>query len=165
MLWLYRPHAVAQRLPRSKTEGERERQAGRPPILRLYTLMKLFYTDWTCFTLKQIRAALFPGASLRNLMVPCRSLSAKSSHSGRQDEGWGAGGGIEADRGWSENDAVSRIWREGRRKLWHVSRMKVNDTEDHQDYANSAGRKRTSGRSAEEGGGGRAEPSKITQTG
>lgn len=103
-------------------------------ILGSCSLMNL-YADWTRFTLKQIRAAFFLGANLAISMLPYRSLSTQSSHSGRQER-WGAGGARETDSGWSEDDPLSEFRTEGRGQLWHISTMKVNGTEDLQDNAN-----------------------------
>lgn len=126
MFWLYRQHAASQLYPRSK------RKLG-GPILGLYSLIHL-YTDWTCFTLKQIRTAFFPGATLTISILPYRSPSAQSSHSGR----WERKMRGNINRQWVEWGWSSvRVWSRGRRQLWHISRMKVNGTEDLQDNAKS----------------------------
>lgn len=97
---------------------------------------------------------------LRNFTLPYRSLSAKSSHSGRRRaEMRGRRGNKNRQRvegGWSH----VRVWSKGGRKLWHFSRMKVNGTEDLQDYANE---KRSAGRSMEEQARKRVASLKMTQ--
>lgn len=106
------------------------------PELGSYCLLNL-HACWTHFTLKQIRAAPFLGASLTISILPYRSLSARSSHSGRQERQMRSRRGNNnrqwVEWGWSSVRELSG----GRRLLWHISSMKVNGTEDLQDNTNS----------------------------
>lgn len=86
-------------------------------------------------TLRQIRAALFLGANLAISILPYRSLSAQSSHSGRQEERKMRGRRGNRNRQWGWSSV--RVLSGGRRKLRHISRMKVNGAGDLQDDGDS----------------------------
>lgn len=121
MFWLYKQRAAAS-------------------VLGCSRLMNLC-ACWTRFTLKQIRAALFPGASLAISILSYRSLSAHSPHSGGRERRMRSGRGNNnrqwVEWGWSSVSVLSG----GRRQLWHISSMKVNGTEDLQDNTNSTDRR------------------------
>lgn len=71
------------------------------------------YANLTRFTLKQIRAPLFVSANLAISILPYRSLSAQSSHSGRQER-WGGGRGKRnRHRVESEDDPQTASWAGG----------------------------------------------------
>lgn len=91
--------------------------------------------DWTCFTFKQIRAALFLGANLAISILPHRSPSALSLHGGEREM-----------RGRATEGGVSMICRQraeqrrgrggGGGQLWHTAQKKVNGSEDLRCYGN-----------------------------
>ncbi len=126
--WLFRQQATARLSP---PRSEIQRAEG--PILGSYSFVNLC-TNWTRFTLKQIRAALFLGASLAISILPYRSLSAHSSHSGRRERKMRGRRG-DWNRQWVEWGSSSVSFEQREVGGYDTSRMKVNGTEDLQDDA------------------------------